>query len=73
MEIRAKISTDLPMYVYGKHQSDLPNGYISMDDELQKLLPVPICRTVRKEMHPLSPLCYIYTSGTTGNISKTQK
>lgn len=66
MDIRSNLPSDLPIYVQGSHQNGLPDGYRSMDEELTHLLPVPVTKTYRKDMTPLSPLCYIYTSGTTG-------
>ncbi|KAK3097888.1 hypothetical protein FSP39_014187 [Pinctada imbricata] len=66
MDIRSNLPSDLPIYVQGRSQNDLPEGYLSMDDELIHSLPVPVARAYRKDVTPLSPLCYIYTSGTTG-------
>lgn len=64
-EIQAKIDL-LPTYVYSKRQNDLPEGYVSMDECLEKSLPVQVCKSLRSQVTLLSTLCYIYTSGTTG-------
>ncbi|OWF55324.1 very long-chain acyl-CoA synthetase-like [Mizuhopecten yessoensis] len=64
--IRDKLPVDMPIYVYGKGDSKLPGGYLSMDLELLRVHPAEICKTVRSELSLKSLVCFIYTSGTTG-------
>ncbi|KAJ8304729.1 hypothetical protein KUTeg_018312 [Tegillarca granosa] len=64
-EIRHTIE-DIPTFVLGKQQSELPTGYKSMDSLMEQALPVDLCKPVRNGMNLLSTMCYIFTSGTTG-------
>lgn len=56
----------MPIYVTGKSQADLPEGYHSLTDQLVRTQPVPICKVMRETVPALHPCCFIYTSGTTG-------
>lgn len=56
----------IPIYITGKSQADLPEGYHSLTDQLVRTQPVPICKTMRETVPALHPCCFIYTSGTTG-------
>ncbi|XP_033750776.1 long-chain fatty acid transport protein 6-like [Pecten maximus] len=64
--IRDKLPADIPIYVYGKESSELPEGYLSMDLGLMGVYPAEICKNVRSTLTLKSLVCYIYTSGTTG-------
>lgn len=64
--IKDKLPADIPIYVYGKAGSELPDRYLSMDTELLRVCPAEICKTVRSQLTLKSLVCYIYTSGTTG-------
>lgn len=57
---------DINVYVQGKQQTDLPTGYVSMDDLMLKSHPIPVVRSIREGVTMDGPLCYIFTSGTTG-------
>ncbi|XP_060064120.1 long-chain fatty acid transport protein 2-like [Ylistrum balloti] len=65
-EIRHNLSENLPIYVQGRSQSELPPGYLSLDHAMERTLPLPVSKHLRSHVTLMSPLCYIYTSGTTG-------
>ncbi|XP_033749378.1 LOW QUALITY PROTEIN: very long-chain acyl-CoA synthetase-like [Pecten maximus] len=55
-----------PIYVQGKSQSELPFGFMSMEDMMLRATPVNICKLIRSKVTDTTPMCFIYTSGTTG-------
>lgn len=61
--------TQVAIYVQGKQTTDLLNGYLSLDEALQRSLPVPVCPSYRVDIGINDTLCYIYTSGTTGDYN----
>ncbi|ESP00513.1 hypothetical protein LOTGIDRAFT_206138 [Lottia gigantea] len=50
----------------GLPSSQLPSDFISFDDLMLRALPVPVDRSVRRDIKPFDTCCFIYTSGTTG-------
>ncbi|KAJ8304562.1 hypothetical protein KUTeg_018145, partial [Tegillarca granosa] len=64
-EIKNDIQS-VPIYIQGRQQTDLPAGYVSLDDCMRKTLPVAICKSAREGVTLKSSVCYIFTSGTTG-------
>ncbi|OWF53947.1 very long-chain acyl-CoA synthetase-like [Mizuhopecten yessoensis] len=65
-EIRNSLSDNIPMYVQGRSKCELPPGYHSLDDAMERTLPLPLSKHLRSHVTLTSPVCYIYTSGTTG-------
>ncbi|OWF46903.1 very long-chain acyl-CoA synthetase-like [Mizuhopecten yessoensis] len=57
---------DTPIYVQGKSNSELPPGFLSMEDRMTCTIPANICKSLRSNVTDTSPMCFIYTSGTTG-------
>lgn len=66
-EVQSDLS-DLPKYVMGRRPDDVPEGYYSLDDLLQRTPPAGICKQLRENVTMTSNVCYIYTSGTTGRV-----
>lgn len=65
-EIRDQLPHEMPVYIQGRRQIELSRGYLSLDDVLQRTLPVTVCKQQRDKLTLRSNICYIYTSGTTG-------
>ncbi|XP_033749511.1 very long-chain acyl-CoA synthetase-like [Pecten maximus] len=65
-EIRHNLSDNIPIYVQGRLPYVLPPGYHSLDNVMEKTLPLPVSKNLRSHVTMMSPVCYIYTSGTTG-------